>query len=60
MSGGLSVPEQRVQQFLTDLLNLEAIEVGFNCFLNHRPDLEKANQVGPSCLINSSQQLFYC
>lgn len=53
MSGGLSVPEQRVQQFLTDLLNLEAIEVGFNCFLNHRPDLEKANQV--SCC-----NCYYC
>ena len=41
----LSVPEQQISQFLTDLLNLEAIEVGFNCFLTHRPDLNRANEV---------------
>ena len=41
----LSVPEQQIRQFLTDLLNLEAIEVGFNCFLTHRPDLNRANEV---------------
>jgi len=40
----LSVPEQQISQFLADLLNLEAIEVGFNCFLTHRPDLNKANE----------------
>jgi len=40
----LSAPEQQISQFLADLLNLEAIEVGFNCFLTHRPDLDKANQ----------------
>ena len=46
MAGGqLSVPEQQISQFLADLLNLEAIEVGFNCFLTHRPDLNKANEV---------------
>jgi len=43
-SAQLSVPEQQISQFLTDLLNLEAIEVGFNCFLTHRPDLNKANE----------------
>ena len=41
----ISVPEQQISQFLADLLNLEAIEVGFNCFLTHRPDLNKANEV---------------
>ena len=41
----LSVPEQQISQFLADLLNLEAIEVGFNCFLTHRPDLNRANEV---------------
>ena len=41
----LSVPEQRIGEFLDDLLNLEAIEVGFNCFLMHRPDLKQANEV---------------
>ena len=37
-------PEQVVNQFLSDLTNLEAIEVGFNCFLTHRPDISKANE----------------
>ena len=36
-------PELLVRDFLSDLTNLEAIEVGFNCFLTHRPDLSKAN-----------------
>ena len=40
----LSLPEQRVEEFLSDILNLETIEVGFNCFLTHRPELIKANQ----------------
>lgn len=39
-----AAPELQVNTFLDDLLNLEAIEVGFNCFLTHRPDLNKANE----------------
>ena len=52
----LSVPEQRIGEFLDDLLNLEAIEVGFNCFLMHRPDLKKANEVIGK---QSNQKLVY-
>ena len=37
-------PEQLISDFLTDLTNLEAIEVGFNCFLTHRPDIKEANE----------------
>ena len=37
-------PEQLVSDFLSDLTNLEAIEVGFNCFLTHRPDISRANE----------------
>ena len=58
----LSAPEQQISQFLADLLNLEAIEVGFNCFLTHRPDLDKANQVVKRFffkLLNRHQNLFY-
>ena len=40
----LSPPEQQVADFLSDILNLETIEVGFNCFLTHRPEIAKANQ----------------
>ena len=40
----LSPPEQQVAEFLSDILNLETIEVGFNCFLTHRPEITKANQ----------------
>ena len=36
--------EQLVSDFLADLTSLEAIEVGFNCFLTHRPDISKANE----------------
>lgn len=39
----LSPPEQQVAEFLSDILNLETIEVGFNCFLTHRPEITKAN-----------------
>ena len=41
----LSSAEQLVSDFLADILNLEAIEVGFNCFLTHRPEITKANEV---------------
>ena len=41
----LSAPQQKVSEFLSDILNLEAIEVGFNCFLTHRPEITKANEV---------------
>ena len=37
-------PEQLVSDFLSDLTSLEAIEVGFNCFLTHRPDISQANE----------------
>ena len=40
----LSPPEQQVNDFLSDILSLEAIEVGFNCFLTHRPEITKANE----------------
>ena len=40
----LSPPEQQVADFLADILHLEAIETGFNCFLTHRPDITKANE----------------
>ena len=40
----LSPPEQQISDFLSDILNLETIEVGFNCFLTHRPDITVANE----------------
>ena len=43
-SAQLSPPEQQISDFLSDILNLETIEVGFNCFLTHRPDIAKANE----------------
>ena len=41
----LTPAEQQIADFLNDILNLEAIEVGFNCFLTHRPELNAANEV---------------
>ena len=41
----LAPAEQQIADFLSDILNLEAIEVGFNCFLTHRPELTAANEV---------------
>ena len=41
----LTAPQQKISDYLSDILNLEAIEVGFNCFLTHRPDITKANEV---------------
>ena len=41
----LSAPQQKISEFLSDILNLEAIEVGFNCFLTHRPEITKANEI---------------
>ena len=43
-SAQLSPTEQQISDFLSDILNLETIEVGFNCFLTHRPDIAKANE----------------
>lgn len=36
--------ENRISQFLADQISLDAVEVGFNSFLTHRADLNKANQ----------------
>ena len=44
MSVTPAAPELQVSAFLQDILSLEAIEIGFNCFLTHRPDLKAANE----------------
>ena len=44
MAGGAqggSVAEQQMGEFLQDLLSLETIEMGFNCFLTHRAETNK-------------------
>ena len=43
-SAQLSPTEQQISDFLSDILNLETIEVGFNCFLTHRADTANANE----------------
>lgn len=36
--------EGRISQFLSDQINLDSVEVGFNFFLTHRPDLKAQNE----------------
>ena len=30
---------------MKELLDFDAIEIGFNCFLSHKPEINKANQI---------------
>jgi len=39
-----AVIKSKLSQFISDQINLDAVEVGFNFFLTHKPDLKKSNK----------------
>ena len=41
--GGVGI-EEKMRSFLSDLVKMEHLELSFNQFLVHRPDLEAANR----------------